>query len=123
MKDSAYRVFKELEMGYIPYELSYGLDPSNQIKIDWTALRYDEHRDLDFWIEREDPYLLEQYPCLISWVAEKWEQNKDKTPLEELNERRKNIVEEEKKDDGIKLTITEIDEEEEIVEEKSDNNL
>jgi hypothetical protein len=78
-------VIKELELGYVPTELSYGLEQA--VEIDWTALTYNDWDFLDFWVAKQPSGLLEQFPCLMDWVVGQYESMKGKTPLDEMNER------------------------------------
>ena len=105
MSKSADTVIKELELGYVPCELSYTLDKT--VEIDWTALHYNEWTDYSYWLDRQPEGLLEQFPCLEGWVKNMWECNKDKTPLIEIEERQR-------ESESIKITIEEI---------KSENNV
>lgn len=78
---------RELELGYVPCELTYTLDKT--VEIDWTAFHYNEWRDLSFWTAKQPEGLLEQFPCLEGWVEQQWKENKDKTPLDEIYQRQK----------------------------------
>lgn len=89
MKDRVNQVIKELEMGFIPYEFTFNLN--EPCKIDWTALKYNEWEDLDFWLYKQPNGLLEQFPCLYSWVESIYEEKKNITPLMELELRKNNI--------------------------------
>jgi hypothetical protein len=80
-------VIKELELGYVPCELSYTLD--KHVDIDWSALKYNEWSDLTYWMAKQPEGLLEQFPCLEGWVEQQWTENKEKTPLMEIEERQK----------------------------------
>ena len=87
-------VIKELELGYIPNELLF-LAPEEQIEevqIDWTALHYSEWDDFDFWCGKHLPEgLLEQWECLRDWAYCEYESRDKKTPLDEIEERKKNL--------------------------------
>ncbi len=98
-------VLKELELGYMPFELSYDLEVP--VKIDWTALNYNDWAQYSYWLAKQPSGLIEQWPCLEEWVKQTWYDNKDRTPLMEIEERRR--IEE-----PIKITIEEI---------KSEDNL
>jgi hypothetical protein len=88
-KDRVSEVIKELEMGFIPTEFIFNLDPV--VEIDWLALKYNDWTELDYWAQKIPDGLLEQFPCLESWVESIWEDNKNITPLMELEYRKNNI--------------------------------
>ena len=73
------------EMGMIPAEFTFSAE--RQIKVDWSAFHYAYWRDKAFWETRLPAGLLEQFPCLEYMLDELYEANKDKTPLDEINER------------------------------------
>jgi len=88
-KDRVSEVIKELEMGFIPTEFIYNLDPV--VEIDWLALKYNDWTELDYWAQKLPDGLLEQFPCLDSWIESICEDNKNITPLMELEIRKNNI--------------------------------
>ena len=73
------------EMGFVPTELTFSIE--KQEKVDWSALHYTYWKDRDFWKSKLPAGLLEQWSCLEYLVDEMYEANKDKTPLDEINER------------------------------------
>ena len=86
MKRTPDKVINELEMGYTPYEMAYGLEPVP--KIDWMALHYNYWDSDDFWREKLIPEgLIEQFPCLEEWAEEVVKSREKKTPLEEVTAR------------------------------------
>jgi hypothetical protein len=85
MKDKVSKVIKQLDSGFIPDELTYGLE--QPCEIDWTALRYNDWDYLDFWVDKQPTGLLEQWPELMEWVISIYESNKNITPLDELEYR------------------------------------
>lgn len=90
MKRTTDIVIKELEKGYIPYELSFGLEKAD--KIDWMALQYNYWDSDDFWREKLIPEgLIEQFPCLEEWADVVVKSREKKTPLEEMNERQEKL--------------------------------
>ena len=86
MKDRVKESILELDYGIIPFELMYGLEP--QCKIDWLCLRYNDWDYVDYWEQKQPEGLLDQFPCLFSWVESIAESRKGITPLQELEERR-----------------------------------
>lgn len=90
MKRTSDIVLRELEKGFLPYEFNFNLD--RQEKIDWTALDYSYTRDYDYWLSLQPEGLLDQFPCLEAWYKEMWETIKDKSPLDEIEERQKTDV-------------------------------
>ena len=79
------KVIKQIELGHVPYELSFGIEPVD--RIDWSAIFYDDWNTPGFWYAKQPDGLLEQFPCLYSWVDEIAESRKGITPLMELDER------------------------------------
>lgn len=82
------RVITELEEGFIPCELSYGLDEGAKVKFEWSSLIYNNYSSKYYWLNKLPDGLLEQFPCLESYYLE-WAEEcaKTKTPLQELEER------------------------------------
>jgi hypothetical protein len=72
--DRVFDVLKEIEMGFIPYEFTFNLEPKCQI-------------DYTYWLAKMPDGLLEQFPCLIDWAVESNIPNTKKSPLMELEER------------------------------------
>lgn len=89
--DRVFDVLKEIEMGFIPYEFTFNLEPRCQI--DWTRLKYDDWTDNDFWLNKMPDGLLEQFPCLFDWALSICEENKKTSPLQELEARGSKKVE------------------------------
>lgn len=85
MKNKVSKVIKELESGFIPDELTYGLE--QPCEINWLALRYNDWDYLDYWVDKQPEGLLEQWPELMDWVVTMFENNKGFTPLDELEYR------------------------------------
>jgi hypothetical protein len=83
--DRVFDVLKEIEMGFIPYEFNYNLEPVPLI--DYTKLKYNDWEDIDFWLAKMPDGLLEQFPNLIDWAIESNIENTKKSPLMELEER------------------------------------
>lgn len=105
MKRTPDKVITEIELGFTPYELAYGLEPAP--KIDWTALQYNFWDSDDFWRRKLIPEgLVEQWPCLEEWAQEQVNnREKNKTPLEEITAR---IMERKKQDKEAKHMQTEL---------------
>lgn len=81
------RVLKELDMGIIPYEMSYGLE--KECFIDWTAMIYNDWDDFDYWIDKRDLRdLIEQWPCLLEVFKAEFDNREKLTPLEEMELRK-----------------------------------
>jgi hypothetical protein len=85
-EDRVFNVLKELDMGFIPHEFTFNLEPKCQI--DWTKLKYNDWADIDYWLAKMPDGLLEQFPSLIDWAIESNIENTKKTPLTELEERK-----------------------------------
>lgn len=84
MKSSA-SVIKELELGFLPNELTFTLE--KQQDFDWNCLHYNYWDDFDYWLAKQPTGLIEQFPCLMEWVEQQYESMKGVTPLDEMNER------------------------------------
>ena len=81
------RVLKELDMGIIPHELTYGLEKT--VEIDWTAMIYNDWDDFDYWIDKRDLRdLIEQWPCLLDIFKTEFDNREKLTPLEEMELRK-----------------------------------
>lgn len=78
-------VLRELELGYLSDELTFNLE--KPLKIDWYCLQYSYWTEKQYWETRLPAGLLDQFPCLQYMADELYEANKDKTPLDEINER------------------------------------
>jgi hypothetical protein len=79
------RVIVELDEGFVPYELSYGLE--KPCKFEWSSLIYNDYNRVDYWLDKLPDGLLDQFPCLESYYLEWAEECSKKTPLQELEER------------------------------------
>lgn len=73
------------EMGFVPTELTFSIE--KQEKVDWSKLHYSYWKDINYWKSRLPRGLLEQWSCLEYLAYDLYEANKDKTPLDEINER------------------------------------
>lgn len=80
-------VIKELELGFIPNELTFSIPESGEeCEIDWTAMNYSEYDSFEFWCGTHLPEgLLEQWPCLEDWARQEYESRDKHTPLDEMN--------------------------------------
>jgi hypothetical protein len=87
MSKNLKRVITELDEGFVPFELSYGLDESVKVKFNWSSLIYNDYNRVDYWLDKLPDGLLEQFPCLESYYLEWAEGCINKTPLQELEER------------------------------------
>ena len=89
-------VMKELELGFIPNELSFSLPvEGEECEIDWSALNYNEYDSFDFWCGTHLPEgLLEQWPCLEDWARDEYKSRERRTPLEDIEIRRQGCLEE-----------------------------
>lgn len=85
-KDDVSRAIKEIDMGIIPYELTFGLEKVD--KIDWTALVYNEWDYIDYWMAKLPEGLIDQWPCLEQYYKEHFENMPKLTPLQELELRK-----------------------------------
>lgn len=86
MDRSCDTVVKELEMGFVPYEFTFNLEP--RCLVDWTKLKYNDWEEDDFWLARMPEGLLEQFPCLFEWALSTiTEEQKKTTPLMEIEKR------------------------------------
>jgi hypothetical protein len=81
------QVIVELEQGFIPSELRYGLDQNAMVKFEWSSLMYNDYNRVDYWFDKLPDGLLDQFPCLESYYLEWAEECTKKTPLQELEER------------------------------------
>lgn len=79
-------VIKELELGFIPNELTFSIPESGEeCEIDWTAMNYSEYDSFEFWCGTHLPEgLLEQWNCLEDWARQEYESRERRTPLEEM---------------------------------------
>lgn len=76
----------ELSKGFVPFEFIYNLSPP--CPIDWNCLIYNDWDHVDYWVAKQPEGLLDQFPCLFSWVEGIARERKGITPLMELEERK-----------------------------------
>lgn len=79
---SSFKIQKEmiaLDNGIVPESMSFKVENDDIIPL----IKYESY-SREFWINKYDPELLEQFPCLYSLVEKDYEENKGRTALQEM---------------------------------------